>query len=98
PGVGTAPAGHQVVTGYGRIAAGCAAGDVVEVRVIDRRHILRIDGRVDEADGRLAVLSQLLVDQGDVARPHGRRKAGAAVIVGRAGGLIRADIKSKVGV
>ena len=37
-------------------------------------HVLRVNGWVDEADGRFAVGSQLLVDQRNVAGPHRRAK------------------------
>jgi hypothetical protein len=61
-------------------------------------HILRVDRRVEEPDGRLAVLCELLIDQRNVSGPHWRGKAGSAIAVGRAGGLVRADIEGEVGV
>ena len=98
-GVGAAPAGDEVVAGDGGVAAGGAAGDVVEVRM--RRlevYVLGVDGGVDEADEGLAVGGELLVDEGDVAGPHGRGEAGAAVFVGEAGGLVGAGVEGEVGV
>ena len=68
----------------------------MEVCCVARRHILGVDRWVEEADGWFAVGNQLLVDQGNIAGPHGRREAGAAVFVCRASGLIGADIKCKV--
>jgi hypothetical protein len=68
----------------------------VEVRSIVGRYILCVNCGVDEADRRLAVGHQLLVDQGNEAGPHGRREAGPAVVVCRASGLIGADVEGKV--
>ena len=46
----TAPSGHQIEAPYRRIAARCAAGDVVEVRAIGGGHILLVNSWVEEAD------------------------------------------------
>ncbi len=59
---------------------------------------MRVDGWVDKADGGLAVDGELLVDERDVGGPHGRGKAGSAVGVGGAGGLVGADVEGEVGV
>jgi hypothetical protein len=68
--------GHQVIARHRRIAArrAAAAGDVVEVRRIADVTFCRIDGRVDEADGRFAVRHQLLVGQRNVAAHIGVAK------------------------
>jgi hypothetical protein len=94
--VGAAPSGDQIVAGHGRVAAGLAAGDVVEVRAVARTHAKRVEIGVDETDGRVSVGHQLLVDQGNVAGPHRCGKAGAAILVGRAGGLVSADVEGEV--
>src|SRR5208282_5522205 len=91
-----APAGHEIVSGHGRIAPGCAAGDVVEVRGVAGRNVLGVDRWVDEADGRFAVVGQLLVDQGNVASPHGSGETGTAIVVSGASGLVGADVEGKV--
>src|SRR5580693_8893268 len=96
--VRAAPPGHQIVAGHGRVAAGFAAGDVVEVRVVARAGPERVEIRVDETNGRVSVGLQLLVDEGNVTCPHGSGEAGSTVIVGRAGGLIGANVEGEVGV
>ena len=68
----------------------------MEVRVIAGRHILRVDSRIDEADRRLAAFSQLLVDQRDVASPHGSSEACATVLVRQAGGLVSTSVEGEI--
>jgi hypothetical protein len=70
----------------------------MEVRGITRSYILRVDGGIDEPDGRAAVGGQLLIDEGNVTCPHRRCKTGPSVRVRRAGRLIGADVKREVGV
>ena len=60
--------------------------------------VLRVNGGIDEPDCRLAIHGQLLVDERDIAGPHGRGKACAAIGVGGAGGLVGADVEREVGV
>src|SRR5208282_4467179 len=93
--VGTAPTGHQIVAGYCRIPV-AAAGDVVEIGVVARAHADIVDSGVDEPDIPIAVGSRLLIGQSQVAGPHGRGKAGSAVFIGRAAGLVGANVKGKI--
>ena len=79
--VRTAPTGHQVIAGNRRIAARLAAGDVVEVGRVTRRHILRVDRRIDKPDRSQAAGRQLLVHQRNIRRPHRSREARAAILV-----------------
>ena len=48
--------------------------------------------------GDWPLCGQLLVDESDVAGPHGRGEAGAAVVVRQAGGLVGAGVEGEVGV
>ena len=95
--VRTAPAGRQVVTGGSGISI-AAAGDVVEISVIVRAQSNRIQRGIDEPDGLIAVSDRLLIDQSQVASPHGRGKTGSTVVVGGARGLVGADVKGEIGV
>src|SRR5580658_6214495 len=92
----TAPPGYKVVAGYRRVAAADATGDVMKIGVVTRPHAKRINGRINEADRRIAIKSRLLIDQGHVTSPHGRRKTGAAILVCRAGGLPGTNVKAEV--
>src|SRR5580692_3969622 len=95
---GAAPSGHQVVAFHGRVAAGLAAGYVVEVRGVRRAYAKRVEIRVDEAEGFESVGDQLLVDQSHVARPHGSGEAGSTILIGGAGALVGADVEREIGV
>ena len=68
----------------------------MEIRVVVRAPAYRVEGRVDEAHGVVAVSNCLLVDQSQVAGPHGSRKAGSTVLVLRAGSLIGADVEAEI--
>ena len=56
----------------------------------------RINGWINEA-GRWSLLgSRLLIGQGQIAGPHGRRKTDPAVFVCSAGALVGADVKGEI--
>ena len=94
---GLPEAGGQIVAGGGRKAV-AAAGDVVEIGAVARAGSDRIDERVDEADRFAGAGDCLLIDQRHIAGPHGSRKAGPAVLVGGAGGLVGADVEREISV
>src|SRR5208337_1263116 len=77
-------------------ASGFAAGDVVKVRGVAGGYVLCVDGWVDEANGRIAVGDQLLIDQSDEARPHGSGEAGAAVLIRQARCLVGAGVEGEI--
>ena len=68
----------------------------MEIGVIARAQANRIKARIDEPDRRIAIGNRLLIDQSQVSGPHGRRKTGSTIIVGRAGSLIGADVKREI--
>ena len=93
--VRTAPARGQIVAGDGRIAV-AAARDVMKIGGIACAYTQCVNGRVNEAEQRVAIEERLLIGQSQVAGPHGRRKTGSAIVVRRAGGLVGADVKVKI--
>src|SRR5271154_594396 len=94
-GLRTAPAACQIIAS-GRREAIAADGNIVEISVIGLTQPSRINGRIDEAKGFVAARDFLLVDESQVARPHGRRKTGSTILVGGAGSLVGTDVKGKV--
>ena len=70
----------------------------MEVGVIARAQTDRIQGRINEAECRLAIGDRLLIGESQIAGPHGRGKAGAAVKIFGASGLIGANVKSEISI
>jgi hypothetical protein len=68
----------------------------VEIGVIVRAQTNRVEGRIDEADRVISVSDRLLVDESQVAGPHGRRKTGSTILISSAGSLVGTDVKGKV--
>ena len=68
----------------------------MKIRVVVRTQTNRIQSRINEAHAVIAIGHRLLIDQSQVAGPHGRSKAGSPILVGRAGGLVRTHVESKI--
>lgn len=68
----------------------------MEIGVVARAQTNRVKTRIDEAERVPAVSDCLLVDESQVASPHGRRKTGPAIVVGGAAGLVGTNVDSEV--
>ena len=68
----------------------------MKIRVVVRTQTNRIQTRIYEAHAVIAIGDRLLIDQSQVAGPHGRSKAGTPILVGCAGGLVRTHVESKI--
>jgi hypothetical protein len=56
----------------------------------------RIQRRINVAERRFAVSGPLFIGESQVAGPKGRRKTGPAIVVGRAGFLVGADVIGEI--
>ena len=68
----------------------------MEIGVIVRAFTNCVEGWIDEANRVITVSDCLLVDESQVAGPHGSRKTGPAILVFSAGSLVGTDVKGEI--